>query len=416
MLRNTLDDRTASVVQAGGAAGSPASARSVRVGVVCDFLEEQWPSMDLVGDELCRSLAAECHGMLTVNQLRPPLRQRLTRFPLLPAKPAWNGDRLLNRFMDYSAWLRSRRDEYDVFHLVDHSYSQLIHALPASRTIVTCHDLDTFRCLLEPALEPRSRWFRAMTGRILDGFRKAAHVITVSGATRDRLLSHALFPPERITVIPNGVSRSYTPQPNPGADAALASLFAGIDGGSPLLLNVGSLSPRKRLDLLLRIFAAVLREIPNLRLIRVGGLTPDLQRLAEELEITSALLIVPFLEREMLAAMYRRAALLVHTAEAEGFGLPLIEALACGCPVVATDLPVLREVAGVAATFCPLANVAAWKDAIVALLSERKLQPHAWQARVRLGVGHSGRYSWAENARQTGLVYQRVMSEQRITA
>ena len=125
-----------------------------------------------------------------------------------------NADRLINRFVDYPRSLKPHLQEFDLFHLIDHSYSQLLHGLPADRTVVTCHDLDTFTCVLEPERQPRPRWFRAMTERILSGFRKAAHVVADSAATRDEILRFGLMPPDRITVIFNGVHPSCSPHPD----------------------------------------------------------------------------------------------------------------------------------------------------------------------------------------------------------
>jgi glycosyltransferase involved in cell wall biosynthesis len=401
-LESALDtpDRTA---------GLGARTPQARVAVLCDFLEEQWPSMNLVADMLCRSLVEQCSSAVAVTQLRPAFRHRFAGIPGFPSKLAHNGDRWMNRFRSYPVWLRDKRSDFDLFHIVDHSYSQLIHSLPAGRTVVTCHDLDTFRCLLSPQRELRPFWFRAMSRRILDGFQRAAHVIAVSEATRGELLRHNLFPPDRITVIANGVHPACSPLPEPAADAAAASLLRFEKGDGPLLLSVGSTLPRKRLDILLRVFAAVRRESPGARLIRVGGLTPELERLAAELAISDAISIVPFLDAEVLAAVYRRCALLLHTAEAEGFGLPIIEAMACGCAVVASDIPVLQEVGGRAAVYCPIQDTNRWKDTVVGLLQEQLQEPANWEARRQQGLAHAARFSWAENAKQTSVVYQRVM-------
>src|SRR5579863_8016755 len=130
-----------------------AQARPPRVAVICDFLEEQWPSMDLNGDLLHQFLVKNHADTIQAVQVRPEFRRRITRLPLFPKPLARNADRLANRFLDYPRWLTRHRREFDLFHLVDHSYSQLVHRLPPQRTIVTCHDLDTFRCLLEPAQE-----------------------------------------------------------------------------------------------------------------------------------------------------------------------------------------------------------------------------------------------------------------------
>jgi len=99
----------------------------------------------------------------------------------------------------------------------------------------------------------------------------------------------------------------------------------------------------------------------------------------------------------------------LHTAEAEGFGLPLIEAMACGCPVVASDLPVLREVGGTDASYCSVGDVDAWTQSVSGLLMERSKSPEAWEIRRQQGRTHAAHFSWAENARQTTLIYQSIL-------
>src|SRR6266481_4735501 len=157
----------------------------LRVAVIADFLEEGWPSMDYVAESLAHSLAADPRRDLSAELVRPrffgsSLRNRVRSGHLVA------GARLFNRFVVYPSWVVRNRDRFDLFHITDHSYSHMIRRLPKDRCVVTCHDLDTFKCLLEPHLEPRSSVFRAMTRRILDGFRRARHVICVSNATRDQ--------------------------------------------------------------------------------------------------------------------------------------------------------------------------------------------------------------------------------------
>jgi glycosyltransferase involved in cell wall biosynthesis len=407
MLVNTVNCDSSNRIQDRGETARNGAHQPIRAAILCDIAEEGWPSMDLVGDMLSRGLEEHCGLEVATTQVRPRMQRRLSRMGGPANGLAWNADRLMNRFADYPRWLRTNREHYDLFHIVDHSYSQLIHYLPRERTVVTCHDLDTFRCLLEPEREKRPVWFRAMCKRILAGFQTAAHVITVSAATRDELLQHHLFPEERITVIPNGVDSVCSAEPNPASDAAAAKLL-GIADGIPLLLSVGSTIPRKRLDVLLRAFAKVRAEFPAARLVRVGGLTPEHEQLAKDLGVENAVTTVRFLDRETLAAVYRRAWLLLHTSDAEGFGLPVIEAMACGCPVVASDLPVLREAGGTAASYCRVADVNAWHDLVSQLLRQRFQRPGDWEARRRQALAWAKRFSWAENARQTAAIYERL--------
>lgn len=358
--------------------------------------------MDLVGDMLFENLAEHCRGQVAPSQLRPSFQDPNAT----SGKLGRNAGRWMGRFVYYPRWLRTQRDSFDLFHVVDHSYSQLIRHLPRGRAVVTCHDLDTFRCLIEPAADKRPMWFRAMARHILDGFQQAAHVIAVSAATRDELVRYRLAPAERISVIPNGVHPACSPVPNAQADREAVERI-GASGG-PVLLNVGSTIARKRLDMFLRVAAAVRRDVPDVRIVRVGGSTPELSRLAAELDLERSMVNLAFLDRAALAAVYRSATLLLQNSEAEGFGLPVIEAMACGCPVVASDIPVLREVAGGAAGYCPVGDVDAWRDTVVSALAEHAEAPDPWRLRRSRSLEQATRYSWAENARLTAEVYRKV--------
>ena len=376
------------------------------IGVVCDLVEESWPSMDLVAARLIEALETRHAHEVRAIQLRPRMVRRATRLPRGDASPvASRIDRVLNRFVDYPRWLRGRRAGIDVFHVVDHSYAQLVHALPATRTVVTCHDIDTFRSVLEPASEPRGPLFRAMTRRILAGLKSARRVTCDSVATRDALLAHEVVPSDRLEVVYLGVSPVLTAEPQPGVDQRVAALLGPAEPDHPELLHVGSTIPRKRIDVLLRVFASVRETVPGVRLIRVGAaFTEEQASLAAHLGVNDGITVVPHLDHATLAGVYRRAALVLQPSSAEGFGLPVAEAMACGTPVVATDLPVLREVGGDAATYCGLEDIQAWRAAVGRLLEER-LDPALWQARRRAAVGQASRFSWNRFAEQLVTIY-----------
>jgi glycosyltransferase involved in cell wall biosynthesis len=367
--------------------------------------------MDLNGEMLYHSLAKDHTSEIAVTQVRPAFQRRFIRLPLFPQSFAWNADRLMNRFVNYPRTLSSQCGNFDLFHLVDHSYAQLLHYLPPGRSIVTCHDLDTFRCVLEPQLEKRPRWFQAMASRILAGFRQAAHVICNSNATRDQLLHYNLFPSDKITVIHSGVHPAFGATPQPAAESEAARLLQSNSSKDDIrLLSVGSTIPRKRMDVLLRVFAGVLAKFPKARLVRVGGpFTEAQQALARELGVEGAVMELPFISRDVLASIYRRVAVLLQPSEAEGFGMPIAEAMACGCPVVASDLPALREVGGTACVYCPVGDIEAWTRAVLLLL-EHNLEPEGISFQLReQAQAQVSRYSWSENARRTVGVYRQVL-------
>jgi glycosyltransferase involved in cell wall biosynthesis len=150
---------------------------------------------------------------------------------------------------------------------------------------------------------------------------------------------------------------------------------------------------------------------PNARLLRVGGaFTAEQLKLAEKLKLRESILVLPRIDRNVLAAVYRRAALVLQPSEREGFGLPVVEAMACGTPVVASDLPVLQEVGGDAAEYCKVGDIEGWTETIEELLREREKDDVAWQARRDAGLRQSGSFTWAEYARKMVTVYEAVLS------
>src|ERR1700737_3877953 len=103
----------------------------LRLTVVCDLVEENWPSMDLVAEMLLKHLRTDHADSVWAKRMCPPMICRFGRVPLLRNKsPAFNIDRLLNRFWDYPRRLRERLRSFDFFHVCDHSYSHLVHSLP----------------------------------------------------------------------------------------------------------------------------------------------------------------------------------------------------------------------------------------------------------------------------------------------
>ncbi len=381
----------------------------LRVAIIADYLEEGWPSMDLVADMLYDRLQREHSTTVKASLVRPLMRRRLGRLPGSARLPWLPGlDRIANRMWDYPRLVSGVDGQFDLFHIVDHSYAHLVHRLPARRTIVTCHDLDTFRSVLDPEVERRSPLFRAMTRHILDGLRKAGHIACDSHATRDALVAKAGIAQERTTVVPNGPHPSCTPLAEPSADLDAARLL-GPRAGMTDILHVGSTIPRKRIDVLLNVFAALRRTHPRTRLVRVGGpFTAAQQAQVRELGLGDAIVVLPLIDRATLAAVYRRSALLLMPSEREGFGLPVLEALACGIPVIASDIEALREVGGFAATYCPVEDVAAWRHAVTRLLDERESNPAQWQLRRDSGMRRAAAFSWSRYASDIAAIYTRM--------
>lgn len=365
-----------------------------RLAVVRDFRAEKWPSMDLCADQLLAHLPPT----LAVTDLEAPFRRCFLRFPAVGRRnAAFNADRLVNRHLTLPRFLRTRVREFDFFHVVDHSYAHAVNVLPPGRAGVYCHDLDAFRSLLEPAADPRPWWFRRLARRTLRGLQAAAVVFHNSREVGLQLQRHDLVPAGKLVHAPLGVAHQFVPD---GGPVSLPP-----PGAPPrFLLHVGSHIPRKRIDVLLAVFASVLKRHPEVRLVQVGPpWAPVFARQIERLGIESRIARFANLSREQLAELYRRAGAVLVPSEAEGFGLPVIEALACGAAVVASDIPVLREVGGEAVVYRPVADVPAWADAVSRVLADPHFAP---PREVRLA--RAGRYSWCEHARIIAGTYLRL--------
>ncbi|HVE84612.1 MAG TPA: glycosyltransferase [Myxococcales bacterium] len=371
----------------------------LRLGVLCDAPGEGWPSMDLVAEMLVRQLQGPLADRVDASALWPPLPRIARRLPGAPARFALNADRLAGRYLLHPLLARRLRGRgLDAFHVADHSYAHLVHALPPERTGVYCHDLDAFRSLFADG-ERRPAWFKAIARRILHGLQRAAVVFHSTRAVAAEIERRGLLDPSRLVLAPYGVSPELTPDPPADAPPLPEPLRE-----RRYLLHVGSGAPRKRLDVLLDAFARVRRDFPELLLVQRGApLTPELRAQVERLGIASALVQPPPASRPELAQLYRGAALVVVTSDAEGFGLPVLEALACGAPVLATDLPSLREVGGDAARYAPPGDAASFASAAASFLARPDSAPSR-ESRIARVAG----FTWLHHARAVLGAYERI--------
>jgi glycosyltransferase involved in cell wall biosynthesis len=372
--------------------------RIPRLAIIFDAPEERWPSMDLVAEMLLRHLQMEHADSYRTAPVHPRFSGFFKAVPALRERTAWNADRLLTRFLTYPAQLIARKREFDLFHVADHSYSQLVHVLPSEFTGVFCHDLDAFACLIRPN-DAAPAWRKAIARAQLSGLQRATVVFYSTAQVRAEIERAGIVDPQRLVHAPYGVADEFF-----SADAPDA-IPAGLLPARPFLLHVGSSMARKRLDVLFEVFARVRVHIPDLMLVQQGAeLTADQKALVTRLGIADALVQPPRLSRTGLAALYRRAELVLLTSEREGFGLPVLEALAAGGTVVASDIPAFREVGGAAAVFCRVGDVEQWAQTVRELIEKPDGRP---SLPVRDTVAKS--FTWTAHATKVAEAYHRVL-------
>ncbi len=364
-----------------------------RLAILADFKEEGWPSMDLVAEMLADQTAGFDGAAIVGTLLQPQYRKLFGRLPGLRRHPAVNNlDRFYNRFAIYPLFARQLSADFDFFHVADHSYGGLLHYLPTKRSGVYCHDLDAFKCLIEPEAESRPLWFRKMARHILSGMQKAAIVFHNSMTVRRSLLNYGLVEASKLVHAPLGVATEFTGAAS--SSGISTRIDAALISGFPSIVHVGSCIPRKRIDVLLETFALIRQTNPSLKLIKVGGtLTAEHQLQIKRLGIESSIQHLEGLSRKELAEVYRAATVVLVPSEAEGFGLPVIEALACGAPVIASDIPVLREVGGDVVGYAPVGAIEQW-----ASLTSRLLDNQDAIASRERRLAHAAQYTWSRHA------------------
>ncbi|MBK1988957.1 glycosyltransferase [Sphaerospermopsis aphanizomenoides BCCUSP55] len=381
----------------------------LHLAIIRDYPEENWHSMDLCSQMLLKHLHAEHTPSIQALEVLPQFKRRFQQIPRLGKKHfAYNADRLLNRFWYYPQYLKTKLTSDDFYHIADHSYAQLALVLPPERTGVYCHDIDAFRSLVEPEKEPRPAWYQAMSGRILRGLQSCAIVFYSTAEVRKQIEHYQLVEPSRLVYAPYGIAAEF------GINTEIQS---NIDqeilqqiSTAPFLLHVGSCIPRKRIDILLEVFARVRSIHPELRLVKVSGeWTQSQQQQIADLNLSKSIIHLQNLERATIATLYQRASAVLLTSETEGFGLPVIEALACGAIVIASDIPVLREVGGQAVIYCPSANVSAWVETVVQFLSNPTTAPS-----INLRLSQAQKYSWSNHAQIIAKSYLKLAGMENI--
>jgi glycosyltransferase involved in cell wall biosynthesis len=283
----------------------------------------------------------------------------------------------------------------DIVHLPDPA----VTALPAGRPVVaTVHDLT-------PLLHPHTygaRRARYKAAVIRASVQRAAMIIAVSEATRNDVIEQLGTDPDRVITVAHGVAPCFRPAHEPEALRARFGL------PTRFLLSVGRLDPRKNLVRLLEAYAAARRQgvsVPLLVAGQPGWLYDDILSAPTRLGIADHVTFLFHVSPERLVAMYSTTEALLYPSLYEGFGLPVLEAMACGAPVLTSNVSSLPEVAGDAALLVDPFDTPAITAAIARLSTDEDLR----QLLRHAGLHRASLYTWQRTARATLDVYERAL-------
>lgn len=349
--------------------------------------------------ELARHLPAECPGVAlslfyagAAGQIPPAPFDALPRRVVRQTAKPWRLRVLLNSLANRP--MDALIGPADLFHAADH----LLPPLAGCKSVFTLYDLTTVK--FPQTHSALNRWFsQLMLPRFL---RRADKILAISECTRRDALDLYHLPAAKIITIPLGVSIYPAAGPAQNSDQVQARYHL----PPQYLLYVGTIEPRKNLPVL---FSALQQaNLPDLKLVVVGKkgwLYEQTFRQLQELGLGSRVLFTGFVPDEELLPIYQKASAFVFPSLYEGFGLPVLEAMACGAPVICSNASSLPEVAGEAAILVPPADVRGWSQAIAHITQNEGLRAQLREA----GLRQAARFSWASTARQTGSVYRELL-------
>lgn len=327
-----------------------------------------------------------------------PVPDPLPAGPRVTHCPAPLGERWL-----YRLWYRLRlplpvqlvTGTLDLFHSPDFVLPPVGGGVP---TLLTVHDLsfvhypEVFPPVLVAYLNRVVPW---SVGR-------ATHILADSRATRDDLISIWGVPPEKITILYSGVHARFRPVTDEAAATAVRARY-GL-GEEPYVLAVGTIQPRKNYQMLIRAFRPVAEALPH-NLTIAGGkgwLYDDMLAEAARQGLQERVRFIGFVDDADLPALYSGADLFVFPSLYEGFGLPLLEAMACGTPVLTSNASSLPEVAGETAVQLSPHDQAAWTNGMLSLLTD----PQAQARLATAGLARVEQFTWQQAAQRLLSLYQ----------
>jgi glycosyltransferase involved in cell wall biosynthesis len=252
----------------------------------------------------------------------------------------------VDKFVLFPKTLGEDFGQGEIVHVCDHSNAMYLDRLKSVPHLITCHDLLAVRASLgENTYCPITPLGKILQRLILRGLKSAPLIVCDSNATKldvERLVGLA---PSCIRLVPLGLNYPYSVLDPAEAQTRLKDL-PGRRTELPFILHVGSSEPRKNRDGILRIFAKIKNQFKGQLVFAGSRLTPDLRLLVDQLGLRDDVIEIVGPDNRILEALYNRAFALIYPSRSEGFGWPIIEAQACGCPVVTSNCGPCPEVAG----------------------------------------------------------------------
>lgn len=277
------------------------------------------------------------------------------------------------------------------------------------KVIVTIHDI--IAILYGKDIPFYSRMFFS---KIMPySYHRADKIITISEHTKNDIIKYLKIPQDKIKVIYSAAGDEFFSQPVGGLSVLNHKIEAvkkkyKISG--KYLIHIGTLNPRKNLSFLIKVFSQVIKQFPDYQLVITGKKGWYYQGLfdsVKELGLESKVIFTGYIEDKEKPLLYKGATIFVFPSLYEGFGLPPLEAMASGCPVISSNTSSLPEILGSAGILLSPSDELAWVRSIKSVLSDKKIQNNL----SKQGILQAKKFSWEKTARETLEVYEEVYNK-----
>ena len=379
----------------------------MRIAFDARILARPYTGINAYLEHLVRELVRHGRHELILLSDRPPRPEQQALATLVPM--AVFGERARRWWPHHALSWYLRRHRVDVYHAVAGDGIPWWAPCPS---LLTWHDLT-------PLIQPRyfGRWKKRFTYHISHMIERriARFLITNSEYTRGMILRHFPALASKVRVIPLGVSAAFQPQPDTPARRQVL-VRCGLNH-RPFILSVPSrlVEPRKNVRRMLEAYGTLRTHLKSpIDLVLVGS---DLGRPEARAELLNScpspwradIHIFDSVAQEELITLYAAARVCCYPSLLEGFGLPLLESMACGTPVVASNTSCLPEIAGEAAVLVNPTDVEALGQALARVVTDDALH----QELATRGLAHARRYSWARTAEETVALYEEAVGHHR---
>ena len=358
-----------------------------------DLALEGWKSMDIYAEQLKSRLpVAGSRYEIVAPDDYVLKKQRATGL----------FERFYARYVSYPALLR--RYESDIVHILDHSYAHLLRGRDPQRVVITVHDLYTLHSGDNGGLL-RGEARAALLKWVMRWCARAALLIAVSDFTRRQIVELMGYPEKRIRTVPLGVDERFFAEPAKEELARLRAQFKLPE--KPIILHVGSCVARKNIGALFGVLSRLREQGSDAHLLQVGGIFTTAQKdEIRRLDLASRITQVEYVPDEELPLIYRLADLLLFPSSYEGFGLPVLEAMAGGIPIVGARAASIPELAGEAALLVDPNDWDGFTRAVLRILSDKSLSSDL----IARGRERAANFNWSSTASGIVSVYDDLLS------